>query len=237
VETLQLDLAWSRDSRDHFLNPSRGSIQRVGFEASLPGSTRDYYKIFYRYAKYIPIWRSLVFSFHGDVGYGDAADSYDDELIAALTAADRLPGPPQIIAGDCSINDVITLDTGLPFYEHFYGGGVRDIRGFEDNTLGPKDQFCRSMGGDLKVSGGLEIAFPTPFLGGRGGTRLALFLDIGNVYENLDSFDSSTLRASAGISLTWQAPVGPIIINFAFPLREEPGDRVEELQFSFGSTF
>ena len=237
VETLQLDLAWSRDSRDHFLNPNRGSVQRVGFEASLPGSSRDYYKIFYRYAKYIPFWRSLVFSFHGDVGYGDVYDNYDDELLAALTASGRLPGPPQIIAGDCSINDVVTLDVGLPFYEHFYGGGVRDIRGFEDNTLGPKDQFCRSMGGDLKVSGGLELAFPTPFLGGRGGTRLALFLDIGNVYENFDTFDSSTLRASAGISLTWQAPVGPIIINFAVPLREEPGDRVEELQFSFGSTF
>lgn len=237
VETLQLDLSWSRDSRDHFLNPSRGSIQRVGFEASLPGSSRDYYKLFYRYAKYIPIWRSLVFSFHGNVGYGDVYDSHDEDLLEALREADRLPGEPVIIAGDCNIDDVVTLDTGLPFYEHFYGGGVRDIRGFKDNTLGPKDQFCRSMGGDLKVAGGLELAFPTPFLGGRGGTRLALFIDIGNVYENFDSFDSSTLRASAGISLTWQAPVGPIIINFAFPLREEPGDQVEELQFSFGSTF
>jgi outer membrane protein insertion porin family len=60
---------------------------------------------------------------------------------------------------------------------------------------------------------------------------------VGNVYENISSFDSSLLRASAGISVTWQAPVGPIVINYAFPLIEEEGDRTESLQFSFGTTF
>lgn len=130
----------------------------------------------------------------------------------------------------------MSLDRGLPFYEHFYGGGVKDIRGFDDNTLGPKDPFCRSLGGDLKVSGGMEIAIPTPFTTG-GGSRIALFVDIGNVYEDLDSFDSSLFRASAGISVTWQAPVGPIIMNFAVPIREHEGDRTESVQFSFGTTF
>ena len=88
----------------------------------------------------------------------------------------------------------------------------------DDNSLGPKDQFCRSVGGDLKVATGVELAFPLPFVES-SGTRLALFVDVGNVYRNWDSFDSDLLRASAGISLTWQAPVGPIIINLAKPIR------------------
>jgi len=230
--TYDATLAWSHDTRNHFLNPTRGSSQRVSIEATLPGSTREFYKLFYRGAKYIPIWADLVFSFHGELGYGDAYDNYDATSLATPVDITLPPGTER----DCLDEEVITLDTGLPFYEHFYGGGVRDIRGFEDNTLGPKDTACRAVGGDLKVSGGLEVAIPTPFTKG-GGSRIALFVDVGNVYENLSAFDASLFRASAGISVTWQAPIGPIIMNYAFPIKEFHGDRTESLQFSFGTTF
>ena len=226
---LQTELSWNRDSRDHYLNPNRGSAQRLTLEASLPGSDRDYYKLYYRGSKYWPVWRSLVFSVHGSLGYGDAYDSYDEELPLG-------PVEPIRISGNCRLEDITTLDTGLPFYEHFYGGGTRDVRGFDDNTLGPKDQFCRAIGGDFKVAGGMELAFPTPG-GSRGSTRLAAFLDFGNVYEDFDAFDAGELRASTGLSLTWQAPVGPIVISYAFPFIKEEGDRTEELQFSFGGVF
>jgi outer membrane protein insertion porin family len=230
--TYDFTMSWTRDSRNHFLNPTRGSSQRVSIETSLPGSSREFYKLFYRYAKYIPIWGDMVFSFHGDVGYGDAYDDYDKTSLATPVNIEI----PEGVERDCLDEEVITLDTGLPFFEHFYGGGVRDIRGFEDNTLGPKDTACRAVGGDLKVSGGIEVAIPTPFTKG-GGSRIALFLDVGNVYENLDAFDVGLFRASAGVSVTWQAPIGPIIMNYAFPLKEFHGDRTESLQFSFGTTF
>lgn len=237
-DVFDINLSWSRDSRNHFLNPTRGSSQRLTLEASLPGSSREYYKLNYRYAKYIPIWRDLTFSYHGNIGYGDAYDDYDDTSMAGKTE-DSPPVDPTIRPGanrDCLQEEVITLDTGLPFYEHFYGGGVRDIRGFDDNTLGPKDPFCRSLGGDFKVSGGIEVAIPTPFTQG-SGSRIALFIDVGNVYENINTFDAEYLRASTGLSVTWQAPVGPIIMNFAWPLKEQKGDRTETIQFSFGTTF
>jgi outer membrane protein insertion porin family len=250
--TFDFTSSWIRDSRNHFLNPTRGSSQRLALEASLPGSSREFYKLFYRYAKYIPIWGDLVFSFHGDVGYGNAYDDYDDTSLAVSAISQLVAATDEdgnVIVDDngdivyinepeCLPEEVVTIDTGLPFFEHFYGGGVRDIRGFEDNTLGPKDGAisCRAVGGDLKVSGGIEIAIPTPFTQG-GGSRIALFVDFGNVYENLDAFDASLFRASAGISVTWQAPVGPIIMNYAIPLKEFDGDRTESLQFSFGTTF
>ena len=230
--TYDFSLGWTRDTRNHFLNPTRGSSQRIILETSLPGSSREFYKLFYRYSKFIPIWADLVFSFHGELGYGDAYDNYDSTSKAEPVDITLQPG----VERDCLEEEVVDLDTGLPFYEHFYGGGVRDIRGFEDNTLGPKDTFCRAIGGDLKVSGGIEVAIPTPFTQG-GGSRIALFLDVGNVYQNIDTFDASTFRASAGISVTWQAPIGPIIMNYAFPIKEFEGDRTESLQFSFGTSF
>ncbi len=229
LNTLQGDFSWSRDSRDHFLNPNRGSLHRLSMEVSIPGSTREYYKLFYKFAKYVPVGRSLVFAVKGNIAYGDSYDNYDDGLPP--------PAPPEVINGNCDISDVVTLDTGLPFWEQFYAGGVRDVRGFRTNTLGPKDQSCRAIGGDFKTTGSLELAFPTPFLGGRGGTRLALFVDVGNVYENISAWDAGKLRASAGLSITWQAPVGPIVINLVSPLITEPGDDTESLQFLFGGNF
>jgi len=45
------------------------------------------------------------------------------------------------------------------------------------------------------------------------------------------------MRVSTGISLHWQAPVGPIVINIGRPIVKKPGDIAETLQFNFGQTF
>jgi len=223
------NVSWTRDSRNHFLNPSRGSAQSLTLQTALPGSSRQYYKIFYRGAKYWPIWGGLVVSVRGNIGYGDSYDSYDKDSLATPLEVD-------IPIGECDPTDLMKLDTGLPFFEHFYSGGVRDLRGYDDNTLGPKDAFCRSVGGDFKVAGGMELAFPTPFAAG-SGTRIALFVDTGYVYENISAFEADKLRGSFGLSVTWEAPIGPIVISYAFPFNDRPGDRTEDLQFSFGTTF
>ena len=229
ITTYRLDATWSRDNRNHFLNPTRGSLNRLTTEIALPGSSRQFYKVTYRGRKYWPIGNRMAFSVRGDLSYGDAYDSWDDDLGLE-------PVEPVRFAGSCQLDEIVTLDQGLPFYEHFFGGGVSDIRGFDDNSLGPKDQFCRSVGGDMKVAFGTELAFPIPFVEARG-TRLAWFIDVGNVFQDYSTFDSDLLRASTGISLTWQAPIGPIIINLATPLRKRDGDDTQALQFTFGQVF
>ena len=226
-------VSWTRDSRNHFLNPSRGSAQSLTLQVALPFSSRSYYKLFYRGAKYWPIWRGLVFSLRANLGYGDSYDSYDKKSLATPIDTEL---PPSLV-DSCDQTDVMALDTGLPFYEHFYSGGVRDLRGYDDNTLGPKDRFCRSVGGDFKVTGGAELAIPTPFMPSNSGTRIALFIDTGYVYENVSAFDANKMRGSFGLSVTWEAPIGPIVISYAFPFRDQPGDRTEDLQFSFGTFF
>ena len=228
-----LTTSWTRDSRNHYLNPTRGSQQTAILEVATPGSTRWYYKLVYRGAVYWPIWKGLVFAVRGNMGYGDSYDNYDSTSLA--TPIDTTL-PPTLL-DKCEQSDVMALDTGLPFWQHFYSGGVRDIRGYDDNTLGPKDRNCRSVGGDLKVAGGIEVAIPTPFLGGQSGTRIAFFVDTGYVYENMNAFDIGKIRGSWGLSVTWEAPIGPIVISYAFPFLTHPGDKTEGLQFSFGTGF
>lgn len=229
VTSYVLDATWSRDSRNHYLNPTRGSLNRLTTEVALPGSTREYYKLSYRGRKYWPVGQTMAFGVRTDISYGGVFDNYDEQLgIEAIE--------PERLAGRCQVDEIVTFDDGLPFYEHFFAGGVSDIRGFDDNSLGPKDRFCRSVGGDFKVSGGVEFAFPIPFVEG-SGTRLSWFVDVGNVFSNYDSFDADLLRATTGLSVTWQAPVGPIVINLSQPLIKRQGDEVQTLQFSFGQVF
>ena len=229
ITTFRVDATWSRDSRNHFLNPTRGSLNRLNAEVSLPGSTREFYKLTYQFRKYWPIGRRMAFGVRGDISYGDAYDDWDSRLAIE-------PLEPEIAQGQCDLEEVVTMDSGLPFFEHFFAGGVHDVRGFDDFSLGPKDQFCRSVGGDFKVTGGFELAFPMPFIEA-GGTRLALFVDFGNVYRDFDDFDANRLRAAGGISLTWQAPVGPIIISLSQPIKKRTGDNTQALQFTFGQAF
>src|SRR5690606_32124481 len=58
--TWRSELSWARDSRNAYWNPTRGSYQRLAAEVALPGSTVEYYKLYYQYARYWPLHRALV---------------------------------------------------------------------------------------------------------------------------------------------------------------------------------
>ncbi|MCB1606424.1 MAG: BamA/TamA family outer membrane protein, partial [Xanthomonadales bacterium] len=127
-----------------------------------------------------------------------------------------------------------------PFFENFYNGGVRSVRGFRDNTLGPRlEAGGRELpvGGAFNTNASFELIFPSPFGQEVDTLRLAAFLDAGQVYKDFDAFDAGELRYSTGLSVQWQAPVGPIVINLAYPINDKEGDETESLQFSFGNTF
>lgn len=227
IDTAFITGSWGRDTRNHFLTPTRGSLNRLNINVALPGSSREYFTASYRGRKFFPLGGDFAFVLRADVSYGDIYGG--DEFRVD-------PIEPERLAGNCKLDEIVTSDAGLPFWEHFFAGGVSDVRGFDDNTLGPKDQFCRSVGGDFKTTGGIEIAFPLPFVE-VSGTRMAWFVDAGNVFTDFDGFDTDLIRASTGLALTWEAPVGPIILNLSTPLRERDGDRTEFLQFSFGTQF
>ncbi len=213
--------SWAHDTRNRYWNPNRGSIQTVSLDIKLPGSTIEYYKLFYKFGQYFPLSEKLTFYGSFNLGYGD---TYRDPK-SVLS-----PDHPRYIA-DLS---------GLPFWENFYAGGASDVRGFRDNTLGPIDDsvFPQPIGGGFKTVATAEVIFPTPFMKENNNTtRLSWFVDVGNVFKNFDAYKTSELRASTGLSFQWQAPVGPIVVNISRPLRKKPGDETETIQFMFGPQF
>lgn len=125
----------------------------------------------------------------------------------------------------------------LPFFENFFAGGMRSIRGFDDNTLGPRDSNNNPIGGSFLSVFNVEVLFPVPFLEAGAGTRLSAFLDIGNVYEDFNAFDAGEFRYSVGLAGLWSSPLGPIALSFGFPLNAQEDDEEQRFQFSVGRFF
>ncbi len=125
----------------------------------------------------------------------------------------------------------------LPFFENFYAGGPRTVRGFKENSLGPQDQFNDSLGGDFMLIGNAELILPLPFLKEFKSVRVTAFYDVGNVFGAQEDFEADKLRMSTGVSAIWLSPFGMLSISIAQPIRDQPLDDIQKFQFTFGTNF
>ncbi|HET7811874.1 MAG TPA: outer membrane protein assembly factor BamA [Steroidobacteraceae bacterium] len=146
--------------------------------------------------------------------------------------------------------------TALPPYRQFYAGGPDTVRGYKESRLGPKDDFGRPFGGNLKVVGNMEVIIPLPQKF-QSSARLSWFYDIGNVFSTGNrylflgptgrpvkyDFKYDKLKHSTGIAVQWLAPLGVFRFSYALPLNAYKGDQLiygdetEEFQFSVGQAF
>ncbi|MFN2309488.1 MAG: outer membrane protein assembly factor BamA [Gammaproteobacteria bacterium] len=124
----------------------------------------------------------------------------------------------------------------LPFFENYYAGGVRSVRGFEDNTLGPIDPLSGDpVGGGFRLVGNVELLFPPPFFAKTNSFRMSAFLDLGNVFPEYSDFEFGELRYSVGVGATWLSPLGALTFSLAKALNEKPGDQPQVFQFTVGA--
>ncbi len=123
----------------------------------------------------------------------------------------------------------------LPFFKNFFAGGPGTVRGYRPFSLGPQDDFGNALGGNRKATGNLEALFPMPGAANDPSLRLSWFVDGGNVFAQ--SFEFREMRYSTGLSFFWTSPFGPLRLSYAQPLNARPTDRIQKLQFTFGTGF
>ncbi len=123
----------------------------------------------------------------------------------------------------------------LPFFKNFFAGGNNSVRGYDLNTLGPKDENGLALGGDRRVVGNLEVLFPVPFMPDDRSLRLSAFIDGGTVFDG--KIDLEEMRYSAGLAVSWISPMGPLKVSLAQPLNDKEGDNLQAFQFQFGQNF
>jgi outer membrane protein insertion porin family len=125
----------------------------------------------------------------------------------------------------------------LPIYEKYTAGGVRSVRGYEFNSLGPLDSEGDAKGGNLQVITSAEIYFPIEALASSDTFRLGVYFDAGNVFESVDDYETQELRQAVGVSAKWFSVIGPLEFSYAFPLNDKSGDSTQPFQFSLGASF
>ncbi len=140
-----------------------------------------------------------------------------------------------------------------PPYQHFYAGGMRSVRGFKQNYLGPKAVYNqgfgpsrpRPIGGPYSLSGGFDLIVPLDFVPDPRSVRASVFIDYGNVFSdgcrsyeiNCYEFDFSEIRYSVGLGFTWVTALGPLSFAVASVFNDSPEDRTESFQFEIGTQF
>jgi outer membrane protein insertion porin family len=141
-----------------------------------------------------------------------------------------------LMSGQVGFGDGYDNTSALPFWEHYYAGGISSVRGFRTSSLGPKSAEAGDpLGGAFKVVGNAELIFPAPFAPDSKSFRIRLFYDVGNVFARAADYDTRELRTSTGVSAQWLAPIGPMVFSLGRPLRTQKGDKRETFQFSLGA--
>ena len=170
----------------------------------------------------------------GDVRYvrstGDARAYYP--VSDSVTLFGRVTGG---VIGGWGGQDVRLLDL-------FYKGNDA-VRGFAAAGIGPRDLASANLdalGGRMYATTTAEAMFDLPGVPKDLGVRGAVFVDAGSLWGTNKTAavlpgvagNTPSLRASAGVGLSWDSPLGPLRADYAFPLVKQPYDKVQP--FSFG---
>ncbi|MFA6302522.1 MAG: outer membrane protein assembly factor BamA [Legionella sp.] len=201
---------WSRNTYDQIPYPNRGINQQALAMAALPlnSESLSYYKASYQARGYLPLGRGWIVSALGNVGYGNMFNN-----------------------------------NGLPFFENYYAGGIAQpgqVRGYDSYSLGPLDNFGNATGANFLANASLALILPYPL--SRDSVRTSLFTDAGNVFPvgtpaDLTGVLGGPLRYSAGVSVEWRSPFGPLAFSVAKALNPQPYDKTQYFQFALSSGF
>ena len=259
----ELAAGWVRSTLNRGLFPTAGHYLGANVKVTTPNSDLAYFKFAFEGRNYIPLSNDHRWSFLSKLemgygnGYGDK-DGYDYTLPFTenyYAGGQNLRGFESRIIGPHAIFRYADQVPGLP--DPVSGSTNYPSEPGNDNYV----VSTRSIGGNAMAVLTLELITPTPFLSDeyRNSVRTSLFVDAGNVWDTefdinryasltqqftqsnqpelVDYADPSLIRATAGVSLQWISPMGPLTFSLAKIIKKYDGDLQENFSFNIGTTF
>ncbi len=118
----------------------------------------------------------------------------------------------------------------VPLYERFFIGGADTVRGYDEQSLGPRDGYGNVLGGRATEYANLELRLPID----ERIFRFLLFYDVGNSWEDIYYMNFRDLKSGVGAGVRVDIPsMGLIGFDYGYGIARRTG----QLHFSFGSTF
>ncbi|TDP40471.1 Beta-barrel assembly machine subunit BamA [Idiomarina aquatica] len=258
----EFNAGWQRITLNRGTFPTSGSSQRASVEVSAPFSDIQYFKANYDFKYYLPLsddqqW-SLLTRFNIGYGNGYGEDDVGNDFLLPFWESFRVGGQGDLrgfepnTVGPRAIYSFADQVSGPPDWTGLPGG-------YPEGVGAESVQVSRyAVGGNAKVVGGIELIVPTPFIdeGMRNSVRTSVFVDVGTVwdtefdydqYKDLelignsqqlsDYSDPGDFRVSAGVSVQWISPMGPLTFSLGRALKEVEGDETQVFSFNIGTTF
>ncbi len=141
----------------------------------------------------------------------------------------RLTGALSLRLGNI---DLVGDSVEVPIDKRFFLGGRTTVRGYREDSIGPKTALGTAIGGEKMVN--LNVEARIRIIGNFGGL---LFYDAGNVWLESEHVKLSELRKSVGLGLSYLTPIGPLSLEYGSKLERKPGESSGEWYFTIGNIF
>lgn len=127
----------------------------------------------------------------------------------------------------------------VPPSERFYMGGPANLKGYEQASVGPRQDggasgVSQPKGGQVEMLANFEFEYP---IFKEAGLKGVLFFDAGNVFDHFPKGDEFLIRTDAGLGIRWFSPIGPLRFEWGFPFKRRPDDEEYKFQFMIGTPF
>jgi outer membrane protein insertion porin family len=211
------------DTRNHPRNPNRGVYLQTGVEVAGLGGDVQYIRAGSEGRVYYPITDKITFVGRAVGGHIEGWGGQDVRLL-----------------------------------DLYYKGG-ETIRGFNTSGYGPRDTLTGdAVGGKTFWATTAEIRFPLPFIPEEIGMGGAIFADAGSLFGagqgvkvlnnqctasppdptvGVCLADKATIRSSAGASILWNSPLGPLRLDVAKAITKEAFDKEQLIRFGASTKF
>ena len=259
-DTYDITAGISRSTLNRGTFPTAGSQQSLSAKVTTPNSDVNFFKLNLKTKWYFPLTRDQKWTVltRFEAGYANGYDTINgnDQILPfwenfRAGGSDTLRGFENNVVGPRAIFRRPTAIGGTP---DPVGNGGACCLGPDHDII---DISRNSVGGNALAIGGVELVFPLPFVdeGFSNSVRSSLFVDVGNVWDtefDIDDYrdldpnefikiddysDIGRYRSSAGLSVQWLSPMGPMIFSFAKALKKEDGDDTSFFSFNIGQTF
>ncbi|TEW56695.1 outer membrane protein assembly factor BamA [Psychromonas sp. RZ22] len=176
-QNYDITATWTRNNLDKGQLATQGMMHTLRGKITVPGSDIQFFKINFDIRNYQRITDDGEWTtlLRGSLGYGNGYGQFEG-------------------------NDQV-----LPFFENYFVGGYRTLRGFSNNTVGPRAMYIgqsngnatssytdSAVGGNAKYTLSAELIFPAPFLDEAYSrqVRSSLFVDAGEAWDTEYNYDA-----------------------------------------------